>query len=238
MDTGDFCWSRPSSTCGWTRGDFFPNISRGWPEEPSFQRAWFTLPKMKLLRAWKARVKDMHNGERGWWLSKRQLPPFDVSIKDALLTWLRGRPVVSVSGNHDWQNVAELLRGANHFNLAEGPITLQGHRWAGFSEVPYLEGEWNFEAQPWQLDQKVAAMKAADPDILLTHSPPGGVLDGTMSGGHVGIPQLTSWLMYGQHNVSLNLFGHVHEGGGKAIQHGDTMFVNGSNRVRLLEFDM
>lgn len=53
-----------------------------------------------------------------------------------------------------------------------------------------------------------------DTDILITHSPPWGVLDETTDGLSVGSPSLFSWLKYVE-RPKLHVFGHIHEAYGQ-----------------------
>lgn len=68
-----------------------------------------------------------------------------------------------------------------------------------------------------------------DTNILITHSPPYGILDETDDGRHVG-----SWYLrclvtssYFQ-NLNLHAFGHIHECGGRLLDTQTTKFVNAS----------
>lgn len=64
-----------------------------------------------------------------------------------------------------------------------------------------------------QLEAKWAQIPN-DTDILITHGPPKGVLDGLFDGTHVGCQHLLEAV---QHRVKprVHLFGHIHEGYGK-----------------------
>jgi len=64
-------------------------------------------------------------------------------------------------------------------------------------------------------------------DILITHTPPYGILDETASGEHVGSKALLEEVL--QVKPRFHLFGHVHEQGGKQITIGETTFVNCSH---------
>lgn len=65
-----------------------------------------------------------------------------------------------------------------------------------------------------------------DTDILITHSPPQGILDNT-GGARVGCPYLKTKILK-MTNLKLHLFGHIHEGYG--IQDGNSgmKFINAS----------
>lgn len=53
-----------------------------------------------------------------------------------------------------------------------------------------------------------------DTDILITHSPPFGILDKTTNGEHVGSTYLFNWLKY-VGRPKLHVFGHIHEAYGQ-----------------------
>ena len=64
-----------------------------------------------------------------------------------------------------------------------------------------------------------------DVDILVTHTPPSGILDRTSLGLSVGCKDLRRRV--DELHARFHLFGHVHEAYGKET-HGGTTFVNGS----------
>jgi Icc-related predicted phosphoesterase len=117
-------WSEPFDV--WVdTGDFFPTSGRnargaGPRIEPGIERA-------HQIRWW--RYKDL--GRR-------------------LTEWLDGRPVICVSGNHDFLNLS--------------------------TEVMWIDGEWAGEQHDF-LDLVQQTM-ASDPDMLVTHAPPAGIADG------------------------------------------------------------
>lgn len=53
-----------------------------------------------------------------------------------------------------------------------------------------------------------------DTDILITHSPPYGILDKVIDGFSVGSPALYNWLKYVE-RPKLHVFGHIHEAYGQ-----------------------
>lgn len=149
-------------------------------------------------------------------------------------TAFRGRPVIIVPGNHDFINIKGVLVANGHdpalvHQLAAGSsVVLGGLRFAGFREIPYIEGEWAGEVHDFH--GIIDRVWATNPDILVTHAPPAGVLDGR---GY-GIPTLTSALTYSPHNIKAHLFGHTHEHGGRELYDPDLKieFFNGARCVR------
>ena len=62
-------------------------------------------------------------------------------------------------------------------------------------------------------------------DILITHGPPFGILDETVSGMNVGCEDLLETIR--QTKVKLHVFGHIHEAYG-VEESGGVKFVNAS----------
>lgn len=85
-----------------------------------------------------------------------------------------------------------------------------------------------------------------DTDVLITHCPPYGILDGTRRGEHVGSGCLLNKVI--EIEPKLHVFGHIHEWGGKTIEPAkgtyfpdyydrcETIFVNAS--VMNEDYDM
>ena len=194
-------------------GDTLPNISRGESVEKTFQRAWLTADRAKLRKMTMPWLRDRYGAQGSYWYPpKSRLPPSEGSIVQGWTAWLRGRPAVVVPGNHDFTSLALPLAqaGAKVWDVTKGPAKIGGEVFAGFREVPYMIGEWAGEAH----DTTTPAKRAmeSDPTILLTHSPPMGILDfSPAKGGGCGIPYLTSHLSYRPHRVKAHLFGHIHE---------------------------
>jgi Icc-related predicted phosphoesterase len=149
----------------------------------------------------------------------------DTDLLVRLRDWLHGRPALSVPGNHDFVSLAALLRqsGADAHRITTEGIRVSGCTWAGFREVPWMNGEWEGEVP--NLSALVDAAFSADPDILATHAPPRGILD---SPGLFGVPELAEALTGREHRIRAHFFGHEHDDGGKWIQVGQTLCVNGA----------
>ncbi len=153
-------------------------------------------------------------------------------LASSWLTAFRGRPVIIVRGNHDFIDIKAVLcaNGGNPkliHQIDDGSsVVLGGLRFAGFREIPYIEGEWEGEAHLFQ--DLIDRTWEHNPDVLVTHAPPGGILDGR---GY-GIPTLTSALTYQPHNIKVHLFGHTHEQGGKDVKELGIEFFNGACHTR------
>ncbi len=146
-----------------------------------------------------------------------------------------GRPVIYVPGNHDFIGIERWLAHYGHTNLFtitdETPfVDLLGKRFAGFRQIPYIAGEW--PGEEYNLRPYVERALACNPDILVTHAPCGGILDGPDS---YGIPSLASNLFYGEHKITHHLFGHYHGCGGQVQVEGGMTFSNAAGHINILD---
>ncbi len=143
---------------------------------------------------------------------------------------LGDRKMICVGGNHDYTDLASLIReaGGNAENISDGPVEYGGLSFAGFREIPWIIGEWNGETH--DLSDLVRNAIGADPDVLVTHAPPAGILDTRKYRG--GIEGLAMALNYQPHRIKYHFFGHIHENGGKAVDEMGIKFVNGANHIR------
>lgn len=74
------------------------------------------------------------------------------------------------------------------------------------------------------LSEKWAAIPS-DVDILVTHTPPYGILDSVHNGKHLGCEELRNVFDRGNIAPRLHVFGHIHDGYGVHFT-GETLFVN------------
>lgn len=156
------------------------------------------------------------------------------TIADALVARLGGRPVVCVGGNHDYVNLAHLLRsrGVEAYDVEEGPVDILGHRFAGFGSIPYLVGEWNREEIA--LGPVVDACFEQDPTILVTHAPASGILDQCSDGHGDGVRPLTAALQFRPHRIVAHLHGHIHEQAQQDVEEMGIHFFNGACGCRFI----
>lgn len=154
-----------------------------------------------------------------------------------LVKRLAGKPLLYVGGNHDFINLAESLQEAGypaHNTTIEG-VTIDGIRFAGYREIPIINGVWVGESTCTELSLLTARLFENPPDVVLTHAPPAGILDGTGFDGHFGIGSLANALCYGGHKVRAHLFGHVHEWGGSDFEVMGVHFYNGACGLRFFD---
>lgn len=157
--------------------------------------------------------------------------------------WLDGRPMLVVAGNHDFANLAQIARqyGIDAHDLSEKPVELAGQTFAGFREIPYIIGEWAGEV--FDFEAILDRVFGGDPTILVSHSPPAGILDGVPPSKDLdgepapryGCGALATRLAYHRHRVHTHLFGHVHVSGGDSMREMGINFYNGATQVRNIE---
>jgi len=154
-------------------------------------------------------------------------------IDKKLKKWLNGRPVIYVSGNHDFIDLGTVLKLAGHENVhmitPEG-LDMFGHRWAGFREVPPISGQWAGEC--YDFSDIIEKTLQFEPDILVTHAPAHGILDEI---ANYGISELTNQLMYKPSYIAHHFFGHCHVDGGKMLELRGIKFVNGAQHMKVWE---
>lgn len=162
-----------------------------------------------------------------------------MDFETEIISRLKGRPVLSVSGNHDYACLATLLRYAGHeesYTVNEDPVHISSNgkilTFAGFREIPYIAGEWNGERK--DLEPYITRALSFKPHILLTHTPPAGIMDFSDDGGHIGSNVLANKLLNEKHNITHNFFGHVH--GQRGIEnHRGITFVNSAEGATFIE---
>ena len=149
------------------------------------------------------------------------------------LSWFRHLDFevkILIAGNHDFYAAEqsddfEAMLSKEIIYLNDSGITIQGINIWGSPVQPDLTG-WAFGKE------RGSAMKAHwdlipnDTDILITHSPPYGVLDKPRSEHAVGCEELA--LRLAKLQVKVHIFGHIHESYG-IVQIGETTYINASN---------
>lgn len=179
--------------------------------------------------------------------------------------WLAGRPAIVCGGNHDFADLYRLLldcppakRGPLHC-IAHGrpPVEVGGLTWAGFREIPWIEPfhgsapmiKWVGETRDMSSHAEAAVRK--NPDVLVTHCPPAGILDCSLESGENEVPvfgrrgcgPLAAKLMYEEHTIRWHFFGHVHyenrRAGGRreasVVKIKNTTYVNGATLATVHE---
>ena len=154
------------------------------------------------------------------------------SVAKRIVDFLDGRPAVTIGGNHDYISLAEALvnHGGDAYEVSPGGVEVAGVRYAGFRQVPYMMGEWNGEVHGDEFAPIVGEVFAFNPDIILTHAPPAGILDDCPAHGG-GVGALMTALCYQPHSIVAHFFGHIHEFGGQSVSEMGVTFANGAGKA-------
>ncbi len=133
--------------------------------------------------------------------------------------------VLCIGGNHDFPLAARAPSGAPRFRNAvylEGSSHVhEGIHFFGAPWVPELAGQAFFR-KPQELRRQWAEIPTGV-DVLITHSPPAGVLDVSSRKLQLGCGHLAARLR--DIAPRLHCFGHVHASSGM-VKAGNTTFVN------------
>lgn len=136
--------------------------------------------------------------------------------------------ILCTGGNHDRQLEAALKQHPQPFRnayfLSDEMVEYRGLKIFGAPWVPELKSHAFFRER-----SALAAAWAripADIDILVTHTPPRGILDTSSRGRSLGCPSLASELPRIAPRV--HCFGHVHAGAGRR-EVGGTLFINAAS---------
>lgn len=183
-------------------------------------------------------ISDTHGKHR-----KADIPDGDILIHGGdvtngreaqmldFLNWLAELPhtyKIFIGGNMDRMLEVDSVKyhnmlPDNTFYLENESLELEGlHIW-GSPMIPKFVGAFNRKRGEelrayWE---KIPE----DVDILITHTPPAGILDRTSMGFSVGCKELRQRV--NELDARLHLFGHVHESYGREAHNGTT-FINGS----------
>ncbi|GAA4465228.1 hypothetical protein GCM10023189_45550 [Nibrella saemangeumensis] len=153
-----------------------------------------------------------------------------LNLKD-FLTWLKAfnhiPHKVFVGGNHDrileveasyLATLRDLLARYNIWYLHHESITIDGVNFYGSSYSPEFMN-WHFMYRRGEPAQALWDMIPQNTDVLITHTPPFGILDEVIgwggsirTGGNVGCRDLLDRVNL--LNPMLHVFGHIHNGYG------------------------
>ena len=203
-------------------------------------------------------------------LAEPDLPDGDILIHAGDLTF-KGRPeelsrqcywlkkhvtrykaVLLIPGNHDWGFQTDYSLYKHQFKkdgitvLNDDGVEVEGIKFWGSPITPFF-CDWAFNRHPEDIGRHWD-MIPDDVQVLITHGPPHGILDGVPSHEkikigydkhyrpmyakkftdvrHVGCPTLLERIKELK-QLKLHVFGHVHEGYGEA-EHFGVKFVNAS----------
>lgn len=135
-----------------------------------------------------------------------------------------------VAGNHDFfadehPEKFKALLSKDILYLNDSGVEIERIKFWGSPFQPDLDG-WAFGQHRGYEMRSHWDLIPADIDVLITHTPPYGILDTTSSGQFVGCEELAKRIPFLQ--IRLHVFGHIHASYGQEVI-GQTTFVNASN---------
>ena len=154
---------------------------------------------------------------------------------ESAAAWLGGLPhahKLVIAGNHDFLfesdpvRARDLIEAAGVTYLQDEGVEIEGVHFWGSPWQPWFH-DWAFNLPRGEELQRVWAKIPEHTDVLITHGPPFGVLDRVVRGGmSVGCEALAERL--GELDVSLHVFGHIHEAYGIHGRSGERISINAS----------
>lgn len=147
-------------------------------------------------------------------------------------------------GNHDYavyENpawAANLFRKSGIHMIGQKPLTINGVVFDGGPWMPLSgrEPPWGFEMEERDRERLWSRVHD-DVDVLVSHVPPHGILDHTLSFSHLGCPVLREHVYRIRPRV--HLFGHVHESrGSKNVDGIDFVNVSSNSRGKYVRDDL
>lgn len=135
---------------------------------------------------------------------------------------------IVIAGNHDacFEQEPNFCNKVltNAIYLQDKSVSLGGIQFYGSPWQPWLGG-MAFNLKSKRALQKKWALIPSGIDVLITHTPPFGILDETAAKQHVGCFELLASI--GKTKPKVHVFGHIHENPGKVYLGGVT-FINAS----------
>lgn len=140
-------------------------------------------------------------------------------------------PIVAVPGNHDFceYGIDGLVES---IDVGVKTFTAGGLKFTGFRGVPRWKGFWDEEISD-ELMESYCRLLDPTADVLLTHTPPFGILGGTHQ-IHYGSKPLMEWLDAHPGQIKAHLYGHAHEGYGIFRADG-RIYSNAATGVQIVE---
>ena len=158
-----------------------------------------------------------------------------------LLKWLRkGKPILTIGGNHDYIDVSVHLRrmSLDAQSIANRQVEVLGRTFQGFEMVPRFGGEWNNERSENEIDQWFAEFEKTRefiPDVFVSHAPIYGVLDRS-GNNRCGSKAMREFFLTAPRPKAF-LHGHIHEAGGRTEwpNRGDMIISNAGDTPNIIE---
>ncbi len=153
-------------------------------------------------------------------------------------------PVVCCRGNHDYIDLAPAFARGPTFEISDDPTRTflwSSHndqlRIGGVRGMRRDRGRWSDELTLEEFSDRARRLPD-DIDVLVTHSPPEGILD-EIPGASLGSPALRAYVTkrdLAYPPLSAHLFGHIHEAYGTRTL-GETIFSNAACRWHEIELE-
>lgn len=152
----------------------------------------------------------------------------EIAAAHAFLTRLPHRHKIVIAGNHDFgferEPAAARALMTDCIYLQDESVEIEGLRIWGSPWQPWFY-DWAFNLERGPALAAKWDQIPADTDILITHGPPRGQGDVTISGESVGCDDLLAAVQ--RVRPRWHVFGHIHEGFGTNTVDGTT-FINAS----------
>lgn len=172
--------------------------------------------------------------------NKQYQKDYAENIEKFIVKFLDGKPFSCVAGNHDSINLARFLNEKGHKNCHEikpdEVLDLCGLKVSGFPHVNFINGCFYNEAFSPHMDKVTSLCLDQEPDTIVVHAPPFGVMDKVYyTGEHIGNRKLTNSIVYNKSNNVKRIFcGHVHSPGHNKEMLGIDVF-NGATQAKIHE---
>ncbi|HLP12573.1 MAG TPA: metallophosphatase domain-containing protein [Flavobacteriales bacterium] len=149
------------------------------------------------------------------------------------LHWFAGQPhqhKIFIAGNHDFyfekypETEIHKTLSAEIIYLNDSGITINGVNFWGSPVQPWFY-DWAFNRRRGPEIKKHWDLIPPNTNVLITHGPPVGILDRTVTGQHVGCEDLLAAIE--KVKPQYNVFGHIHEAYGVLEKKG-TIHINAS----------
>lgn len=198
-----------------------------------FDNGMFVPPHSKMFHYWEEKFQTDVISKQG----------------QALIEWTKDVPFLYCAGNHDFHSdfifqMNSLSEKKNFYNLTGNDMEVSGLKISGFPYINYINGYWNYEIRSQEMLKDIFLMRIGKwiknnsfPDILVTHAPPFGILDGLQTDGHYGLQVLRDYLdgKLGDFPLpKMILCGHVHESNGTE-KYNNVLISNAATTFHLLE---
>lgn len=148
------------------------------------------------------------------------------------LNWFSNLPYehkIFIAGNHDWlfeknHDIAPEFKEKGVHYLFDNVIEIEGLKIYGSPWQPRFYN-WAFNVDRYEAIAEKWKLIPNDIDILITHGPPFGILDGTWNATRAGCEELYKKVV--EIKPKIHLFGHIHYGAG-IKDYNETLFINAS----------